>query len=44
MKMKFISSNRHVMFCLLYSREQVKIQVSNVNFRSIMVKTWLYFN
>ena len=35
---------RRVMFCLLYSREQVKIQVSNINFRSIMVKTWLYFN
>ena len=43
-KIKFISSNRRVMFCLLYSRKQFKTQVSNINFRSIMVKTWLYLN
>ena len=41
-KIKFMSSNRRVMFCLC--REEVKIQVSNINFRSIMVNTWLYFN
>ena len=29
---------------ILYSRKQFKTQVSNINFRSIMVKTWLYFN
>ena len=40
-KIKFISSNRRVMFCLLYSCKQFKTQV---NFRSIMLKTWLYFN
>ena len=43
-KVKFISSNRRAMFCLLYSRKQFKTQVSKINFRSIMVKTWLYFN
>ena len=43
-KIKFISSNRRVMFCLLYSRKQFKTQVSKINFRSIMIKTWLYFN
>ena len=43
-KIKFISSNRRVMFCLLYSRKKFKFQVSNINFRSIMVKTWLYFD
>ena len=33
-----------LMFCLLYSRKQFKTQLSNTNFRSMMVKTWLYFN
>ena len=41
-KIKFISANRRVMFCLLYSRKQFKTQ--DPNFRSIIVKTWLYFN
>ena len=43
-KIKFISSNRRVMFCLLYSCKLFKTQVSNINFRPIMLKTWLYFN
>ena len=43
-KIKFISSNRRVMFCLLYSCKLFETQVSNINFRSIMLKTWLYFN
>ena len=38
-KIKFISSNRRVMFCLLYSPKQFKTQVSKINFRSIIVKT-----
>ena len=32
-KIKFISSNRRVMFCLLYSCKQSKTQVSNIDFR-----------
>ena len=28
------------MFCLLHSRKQSKTQVSNINFRSIIVKTF----
>ena len=36
--------NRRVMFCLLYSRKQFQTNVSNINFRSVMGKTWLYFN
>ena len=43
-KIKFISSIRRVMFCLLYSCKQFKTQVSNINFRSIILKAWLYFN
>ena len=43
-KVKFVSSNHLVMFCLLYGRTQFETQVSNINFRLIMVKTRLYFN
>ena len=41
---KFISSNRCVICCLLCSHKHCKTQVSNFNFRSVMLKTWLYFN
>ena len=37
-KIKFISSNRRVMFFLLYSCKQYKNPVSNINFWSIMLK------
>jgi hypothetical protein len=37
-KINFISSNRCVMFFLLYSRKQFKNPVSNINFWSIMLK------
>ena len=37
-KIKFISSNRRVMFFLLYSCKQYKNPVSNINFWSIKLK------
>ena len=34
----------NVLFIIYRSRKKFKTQVSKINFRSIMVKTWLYFN
>ena len=39
-----VSSNRRKIFFLLYCRTQFMTQFSNINFRSTLLKPWLYFN